>query len=385
MRDVSSGWALRYCHANGAAFFFILIYAHMARGIYYGSYKSPRVAVWIIGVIIFLVLIITGFMGYVLPMGQMSLWGATVITNLMSAIPYIGQDIVESKENINIELLLPTFGIITDYVIKLKKIKEEIKKESINIPKGFLEMFVGFIDGDGYIHVGRTTKGYIRIKIVINLHMKDYSTLEYFKEILKIGHLTIYKSRGETYARYIISKTDIQYILIPLLEHHGLYFLTKNRSIQYNKILYILKNNIKIYSNIPTEIPIIKSLPITKEDYLNIPFLKNWLVGFTMADGTFIIKNNKDACYQITQKVDIPLFEALYLLLNNNTKKIYLHTGNKYGILNLSSIKDIQEVINFFSFNGNYPLIGSKLIQYEKWIKYLKESYRYKDLNFPNI
>jgi ubiquinol-cytochrome c reductase cytochrome b subunit len=95
MRDVSSGWALRYAHANGAAFFFILIYAHMARGIYYGSYKSPRVAVWIIGVIIFLLLIITGFMGYVLPMGQMSLWGATVITNLMSAIPYIGQDVVE--------------------------------------------------------------------------------------------------------------------------------------------------------------------------------------------------------------------------------------------------------------------------------------------------
>lgn len=95
MRDVSSGWALRYCHANGAAFFFILIYAHMARGLYYGSYKSPRVAAWIIGVIIFLLLIITGFLGYVLPMGQMSLWGATVITNLMSAIPYIGMDLVE--------------------------------------------------------------------------------------------------------------------------------------------------------------------------------------------------------------------------------------------------------------------------------------------------
>ncbi len=95
MRDVSSGWALRYCHANGAAFFFILIYAHMARGLYYGSYKSPRVALWVIGVIIFLLLIITGFLGYVLPMGQMSLWGATVITNLMSAIPYIGMDLVE--------------------------------------------------------------------------------------------------------------------------------------------------------------------------------------------------------------------------------------------------------------------------------------------------
>ena len=95
MRDVSSGWALRYCHENGAAFFFILIYAHMARGLYYGSYKSPRVALWVIGVIIFLLLIITGFLGYVLPMGQMSLWGATVITNLMSAIPYIGMDLVE--------------------------------------------------------------------------------------------------------------------------------------------------------------------------------------------------------------------------------------------------------------------------------------------------
>ena len=95
MRDVSSGWALRYCHANGAAFFFILIYAHMARGLYYGSYKSPRVALWVIGVIIFLLLIITGFLGYVLPMGQMSLWGATVITNLMSAIPYIGMYLVE--------------------------------------------------------------------------------------------------------------------------------------------------------------------------------------------------------------------------------------------------------------------------------------------------
>nr|YP_009110268.1 apocytochrome b [Geotrichum candidum]CDI44085.1 apocytochrome b [Geotrichum candidum] len=95
MRDVSSGWALRYCHANGAAFFFMLMYAHMARGLYYGSYKSPRVALWVMGVMMFLLLMITGFLGYVLPMGQMSLWGATVITNLMSAMPYMGMDLVE--------------------------------------------------------------------------------------------------------------------------------------------------------------------------------------------------------------------------------------------------------------------------------------------------
>jgi quinol-cytochrome oxidoreductase complex cytochrome b subunit len=95
MRDVNYGWMIRYMHANGAAFFFIFIYIHMAKGLYYGSYKAPRVMLWSIGVIIFFLLIITGFLGYVLPYGQMSFWGATVITNLMSAIPWIGNDFVE--------------------------------------------------------------------------------------------------------------------------------------------------------------------------------------------------------------------------------------------------------------------------------------------------
>ena len=95
MRDVSAGWAVRYTHANVASFFFIFVYAHIARGLYYGSYKSPRVLVWTIGVIIFILMMATAFLGYVLPYGQMSLWGATVITNLLSAIPFFGQDLVE--------------------------------------------------------------------------------------------------------------------------------------------------------------------------------------------------------------------------------------------------------------------------------------------------
>ena len=95
MRDVNSGWAIRYTHANVASFFFIFVYAHIARGLYYGSYKSPRVLLWSLGVIIFIVMIATAFLGYVLPYGQMSLWGATVITNLLSAIPFFGQDLVE--------------------------------------------------------------------------------------------------------------------------------------------------------------------------------------------------------------------------------------------------------------------------------------------------
>ena len=95
MRDVNNGWLIRYLHSNTASAFFFLVYLHIGRGIYYGSYRSPRTLVWTLGTIIFILMILTGFLGYVLPYGQMSLWGATVITNLMSAIPWIGQDIVE--------------------------------------------------------------------------------------------------------------------------------------------------------------------------------------------------------------------------------------------------------------------------------------------------
>ena len=95
MRDVNSGWAVRYTHANVASFFFIFVYSHIGRNLYYGSYKTPRVLVWSIGVIILILMMAIAFLGYVLPYGQMSLWGATVITNLLSAIPYFGQDLVE--------------------------------------------------------------------------------------------------------------------------------------------------------------------------------------------------------------------------------------------------------------------------------------------------
>lgn len=95
MRDVNNGWLIRYLHSNTASAFFFLVYLHIGRGIYYGSYRAPRTLVWAIGTILLIAMIATAFMGYVLPYGQMSLWGATVITNLISAIPWIGQDIVE--------------------------------------------------------------------------------------------------------------------------------------------------------------------------------------------------------------------------------------------------------------------------------------------------
>jgi ubiquinol-cytochrome c reductase cytochrome b subunit len=93
MRDVNSGWMLRYAHSNGASFFFIVVYLHIFRGLFYGSYKAPREMVWLLGLVIFLLMMATAFMGYVLPWGQMSFWGAKVITGLFGAIPVVGAPI----------------------------------------------------------------------------------------------------------------------------------------------------------------------------------------------------------------------------------------------------------------------------------------------------
>jgi len=95
MRDVNYGWLIRYAHMNGASMFFIVVYIHIWRGLYYGSYKAPRELLWMLGVVIFLLMMATAFMGYVLPWGQMSFWGATVITNLFSAFPIVGDWIVQ--------------------------------------------------------------------------------------------------------------------------------------------------------------------------------------------------------------------------------------------------------------------------------------------------
>jgi ubiquinol-cytochrome c reductase cytochrome b subunit len=95
MRDVNNGWLVRYLHSNTASAFFFLVYLHIGRGLFYGSYRAPRTITWALGTVILIMMIGTGFFGYVLPYGQMSLWGATVITNLISAIPWIGQDVVE--------------------------------------------------------------------------------------------------------------------------------------------------------------------------------------------------------------------------------------------------------------------------------------------------
>jgi ubiquinol-cytochrome c reductase cytochrome b subunit len=143
MRDVNYGWMIRYMHANGASMFLLSVYIHMGRGLYYGSYKTPRGFVWGIGVVIYLLMMATAFIGYVLPWGQMSFWGATVITNLVSAVPLVGPAIVEwlwggfSVDNatlnrfFSLHYLLP-FAIAAGVILHIA----ELHREGSNNPLG---------------------------------------------------------------------------------------------------------------------------------------------------------------------------------------------------------------------------------------------------------
>jgi ubiquinol-cytochrome c reductase cytochrome b/c1 subunit len=155
-RDVNFGWLLRNIHAVGASMFFLAVYIHIARGMYYGSYKAPREVLWILGVIIFLLMMATGFLGYTLPWGQMSFWGATVITNLFSAIPLVGEPItkwlwggysvsgVTLNRFFSLHYLLPfvIVGVVALHVWALHAVGQnnptgvEIKTKSDSVPMG---------------------------------------------------------------------------------------------------------------------------------------------------------------------------------------------------------------------------------------------------------
>jgi len=216
MRDVNEGWMLRYSHANMASFFFIAVYLHISRGLYYGSYRSPRIGAWVIGTIIFFLMMATAFLGYVLPYGQMSLWGATVITNLLSAIPWLGKSLVEfvwgglfkvwiTEELdkyynvvifVNIILFFAGIPYISKYIIEyvfsyyIKRVKKSIVlRQPAEVQKleysTFLSAFqrlesgnfiypylVGLIEGDGWFSVSKKGK-YIMFELGIGLSIRD--------------------------------------------------------------------------------------------------------------------------------------------------------------------------------------------------------------------
>ena len=330
---------------------------------------------------------------YVLPYGQMSLWGATVITNLMSAIPWVGQDIVESKNITEYYLmasqtacLLPTVGAINKNALKKGNRNIRLNKEQyITIPPAFVAFLVGLIDGDGYIQITKTTKGFIAIKLVISIHLQDISTLQYIYSVLKLGKITTYPDNRSPTCRLVVNKTDIQEVLFPLLLHHNIFFLTSTRIAQFNLAMHIMEQNIKLFGDIPA-VDNIRSVFNKSEiplAYTKLSFFYNWITGFTMSEGSFLIKKNHDACFELKQKIDVNLFESFKLVFNTTRK-----TENENGLYNqfaVSSKTDIQKVINFFSFSGLHPLIGLKGIQYFKWLNCLRNSERYKNLSLPNM
>ena len=317
---------------------------------------------------------------------------ATVITNLLSAIPVFGQDLVESTyatvcliyEGNSLPLLATIGTVSTQSLKKGRKIRLD-KEEYISIPNQFIAFLVGLIDGDGYISITKTTKGFITIRLVICLSLEDISSLEYIFSVLKIGKIQIYRDIKNPICKLTINKTDLQEIIFPLLIHHNIFFLTESRRAQFDLAMFILKNEIKHYNQISQfkEIPTIFELPKTAIEYISLDFFKNWLVGFTNAEGSFCMKKNNDGCFQLKQRIHLQLFEAFKLIFN--TKRKITIEMDRYIQFSVSSKTDIQTVINFFSFSGLHPLIGLKNIQYFKWLKSLQNSIRYKNLNLPSL
>jgi hypothetical protein len=157
----------------------------------------------------------------------------------------------------------------------LKRIKKKLnidKQEYLSIPYSFIAFLVGLIDGDGYIQITKTSKGYIALKLVISLHLRDLATLEYIHSVLKLGKITIYKDLKSPACKLIINKTDLQEIFFPLLVYHNIQFLTIQRSSQFNMAMLIFKDNITSYSCLPKCAP---SSPVDTQDYVNLPFFKN--------------------------------------------------------------------------------------------------------------
>lgn len=218
----------------------------------------------------------------------------------MSAIPWVGQDIVESKNTteyftiVATALMLPTIGTVSVHALKKgnKNLRLD-KKEYLSIPSSFIAFLAGVIDGDGYIQITRTTKGFITIKLVISIHLEDISTLEYIQSVLKLGKVSIYRDHKSPTCKLIINRTDLQEVLFPLLLHHGIFFLTDTRRAQFDLAMFILKDDKKVYDQIPAslslrerdasplrgdamkEIPTLFELPKTASDYANLAFFKN--------------------------------------------------------------------------------------------------------------
>ena len=286
------------------------------------------------------------FLGYVLPYGQMSLWGE--YTNISLFLPLIKSSPLLSLKNKNYSDLM--------------------------------EKLIGILDGDGYIEIGpqkqyktESSKTTIRVRIVLRLHKKDKDLLDFLVNILKIGKVDELKSVNQY--RLIISKTDIFNIIYPYLQNNNIEFLTFNRRKQFFLLNYIIENNIKHWDNL--DLSAIENLFLKSNkqlkfvDIINLPYFNNWLAGFTIAEGSFHIKKRGTAHYSIVQSgiENYEIIKAIHYFIKGPDSLNYQikPENSKVYRISFSSKKDLNFIINFF----DNRLLGLKKLQYDNWKSYV--------------
>jgi len=417
MRDVNSGWFLRYTHANVASFFFLFLYFHTARGMYYSSFRTPRALVWSIGVIILILTMAIAFLGYVLPYGQMSLWGATVITNLLSAIPIFGQDLVQliwgglytdGPQYVNIlsKILLnagnhPIFGItyVLFFIISTLGVKivmtrrQSAEVRSISTSEASQRLhaedltyayIVGLFEGDGFFSITKNGK-YLAYETGIELSIRDAQLIYKIKNILAVGVISIRK-RGEieTISLRIRNKNHLKNFILPIFDKYPMF---SNKQYDYLRFKNGLMSNL-IYSTELLEYS--KNIePLNDiKNIVNSPYFSAWLVGFIEAEGCFSIyklKNRNNylaASFDISQTNGEVLIAAIREYLSFTTK-IYLDKTNS-SKLKVTSVRSIENLIKFLN-KAPVKLLGYKKLQYLLWIKQLRQISRYSQkINIPS-
>ena len=310
---------------------------------------------------------------------QMSLWG-TLSHLQMIFLPII------LKLNLQLSTIINT------------KLNEGSATKNKNIsPKVLIEKFIGLLDGDGYFDIGsqkqynknrkNNPKSTIRIRLGINLQFKDKELLEFFKNRLGTGKIDYSKSKEQF--RLILYKKDILKVIYPYLQKNNIEFLTYNRRKQYFLFKYILENDIKHWESLNLEeinnLFIKSNKQLYFADIINLPYFKNWLVGFTIAEGSFHIKSNGRAHYSIVQSKheNSQIIKAIHYFikgpeyLNHQIKP----ESEKIYRISFSSKKDLLLIIEFFE---NNKLLGLKKLQFDNWKSFIISKNNIKN-SAPNV
>ena len=419
MRDVNNGWLIRYLHSNTASAFFFLVYLHIGRGLYYGSYRAPRTLVWTIGTVIFILMMATAFLGYVLPYGQMSLWGATVITNLMSAIPWVGQDIVEfiwgglytdepHYGDVMLKILLnagtsPNLGFAYDLFLIFTSIicvkiamtwRQSAGVRSIHTSEASQRLhaedltyayLVGLFEGDGFFSITKKGK-YITYELGIELSIKDVQLIYKIKALLGIGVVSFRKrDEVEMVTLRIRDKNHLKTFILPIFDKYPMF---SNKQYDYLRFRSALLSGIIYSKDLPEYTR--NSEPLNSvSTILSKSYFPAWLVGFIESEGCFsVYKLKKDsdyliASFDIAQKDGEILIEAIGKYLSFTTA-VYL---DKYNCskLKITSVRSVENTIKFLH-KAPVKLMGNKRLQYLLWIKQLRAIPRYSEkIKIPSI